>query len=132
MQPEFLSVELVLHLHRMSLDRYGGADGVRDMWQVESAVQAALFTWHYAGQDLFLTGAAYAFHIAESQAFLDGNKRTAVLAAQTFMEGNGQPPLGDELALYEAMILIAEKRLDKRTLATLLQALYEKASKQAR
>lgn len=124
MEPEFLSVEVVLRLHEMSLHRYGGAEGVRDQGQVESAVNAAQFTWYYAGNDLFLTAAAYAFHIAESQAFFDGNKRTGVLAAQTFLEGSGLAGIGDELAIYNAMIAIAEKRMDKRGLAEVLRRLY--------
>lgn len=126
-EPEFLSVDVVLRLHEMSLAQYGGAEGVRDLGQVESAVTAARFTWHYAGCDLFLTAAAYAYHIAESQAFFDGNKRTAVLAAQTFLEGAGLPGLDDELALYDAMIAVANKQMDKNGLANLLKQLYRQA-----
>lgn len=129
MEPEFLSVEVVLRLHEMSLARFGGAEGIRAMGQVESAVNAAKFTWHYDGQDLFLTAAAYAFHIAESQAFFDGNKRTAVLAAQTFLEGAGLAGIGDEVALDDVMIAVAEKRMDKRGLAEVLCRLYGGQSK---
>jgi death-on-curing protein len=33
--------------------------------------------------------AAYAFHLAESQAYFDGNKRAGVEAALVFLEGSG-------------------------------------------
>ena len=71
--------------------------------------------------------AAYAFHIAENQPFVDGNKRTGVLAAVVFLELNGfiveEPPSG----FYEAMIAIAERRMDKSDLARVLASLGTRA-----
>jgi death-on-curing protein len=72
-------------LHRMSLQEHGGADGVRDFGVIEAALAAAKNTWYYRGGDVFEIAAAYAFHIAESQAFLDGNKRTGIASALTFL-----------------------------------------------
>ena len=58
----FLSLEDVLELHEMQLAHYGGASGIYEM------------------------AAAYAFHIAENQPFIDGNKRTALAAALVFLD----------------------------------------------
>ena len=72
----------------------------------------------YGQGDLFDLAAAYGFHIAQNQPFVDGNKRTAITAALAFIELNGISTSG--LAadiLYDAMIAIAEKRLDKAGLA---------------
>ena len=44
---------------------------------------------HYQGADLALQAAVLAHGIAESQAFLDGNKRLALVAMLTFLEANG-------------------------------------------
>ena len=63
-------------------EAHGGSDGMRDPGAVESALASAQNTWFYAGGDLFDIAATYAFHLAESQAFLDGNKRTAVVSAR--------------------------------------------------
>ncbi len=63
--------------------------------------------------------AAYAFHIAENQPFLDGNKRTALGAAMVFLQDNGFEFPADDLTLYEAMIAIANKEMDKYDLAGL-------------
>jgi len=46
----------------------------------------ATFGGQFVHEDLFAMAAAYAFHIAENQAFVDGNKRTGVLAAVVFLE----------------------------------------------
>jgi death-on-curing protein len=64
---------------------------------------------------------AYAFHLAESQAFVDGNKRTAIGAALTFLDLNGITRLPNDAALYDAMIAIANKQLNKVGLAALFR-----------
>jgi death on curing protein len=78
--PVFLDERIVYGLHRESLRRFGGAEGVRDARLVQSAVGAVLNSYYYGGDDLFGIAASYAFHIAQAQAFLDGNKRTAAAA----------------------------------------------------
>ena len=82
--PIFLTIDEVLKIHSRSLDEHGGAEGTRDPGLVESALASAQNTFHYAHGDLFDIAASYAFHLAESQAFLDGNKRTAVAAGNGF------------------------------------------------
>ena len=68
---------------------------------LESAIAQPLNVYFYGNGDLYEIAAAYAFHIAESQAYFDGNKRTAVQAATDFLEINGidTSPL-PELAAY--------------------------------
>jgi death-on-curing protein len=79
--------------------------------------------YYYAQGDLFDVAAAYAFHISEAQAFLDGNKRTAIAAALVFLEGNGVVVPSETDRLYEAMIAMVEKRMGKVQLAELLREL---------
>ena len=121
--PAFLTLEQVEAIHRLALDLYGGQDGVRDPSGLESAVMHPLNVWFYGQGDLFDVAAAYAFHIAQSQAFLDGNKRTAVGAALTFLEGSGVDIPEATDAIYDALIGIAERRLGKSDLAALLRYL---------
>ena len=117
--PVFLTIDQVKTLHRIALDRYGGQDGVRDASTLESAVIQPCNLWLYGQGDLFDTAAAYAFHVAQAQAFLDGNKRTGLGAALVFLEGNGVtvPEATDEL--YAAMIAMAESRMEKSGMAAL-------------
>ena len=122
-EPEFLSTSTVFALHALSLQRFGGSEGVRDFGLIESALGAAMNTFHYGNGDLFDIAASYAFHLAQAQAFLDGNKRTAVSTALVFLEMNGvvKTKTPDNQVLYDAMIAIAEKRLDKAGLAEILR-----------
>jgi death-on-curing protein len=120
-EPEFLTPAIIEQLHADSLALFGGSAGVRDRGLVESALASARNTFLYGRGDLFDIAASYAFHIAEAQAFLDGNKRTAVAAALTFLKGNGVALRIDDAAIYDAIIAIAEKRMTKTDLANILR-----------
>lgn len=124
-EPDFLLVEDVLVLHEEQLARYGGGTGLRDPGALESAVATprATFGGEFVHEDLHAMAAAYAFHIAQNQPFLDGNKRTGLAAALVFLDLNGlnvQDPTG---RLYSAMLDIATRKLDKAGLAALLREL---------
>ena len=123
--PEFLDVGDVLEIHERQLERFGGSPGIRDRGLLESAVAMpqASFGGQFVHEHLFAMAAAYAFHIAENQPFIDGNKRTALVSALAFLSINGRAILDPEERLYDAMIALAERRLDKAGLATLLHDL---------
>ena len=124
-EPEFLELEDVLELHQDGLARWGGADGLRDRGALEAAVSQprATFMGAYLHDDLFAMAAAYAFHIGQAQAFLDGNKRTGLLAAVVFLDMNGFRLPEPEEALYVAMLEIANRSMTKEQLANLLREL---------
>src|SRR6267154_2603427 len=109
-EPRFLTVDEVFYLHDESLGRFGGLAGVRDQGLIESALGSARNAFWYGRGDLFDIASAYAYHLAESQAFIDGNKRTAVAAAIMFLRLNALPFASDDGSLYEAMIAIANKQ----------------------
>lgn len=120
-EPRFITLELVMAIHHRSLAEHGGLDGVRDSGAIESSLAAAENTWFYRGGDLFEIASAYAFHLAEAQAFLDGNKRTAIASALFFLHANGVVGVASQDALYDAMIAISARRLDKTGLAAVLR-----------
>ena len=117
-------MDVVLALHAESLRRFGGTEGIRDPGLDDSALAAAQNVYCYGGGDLFDIAAAYAFHISEAQAFLDGNKRTAVAAMLVFLQANGLTKTPDSQKLCDAMIAIAGKRMDKAGFAQLLRDLF--------
>jgi death on curing protein len=123
--PEFLTVEDVLQIHDEQLAAYGGIAGIRDQALLESAVMMpqASFDEAYLHEDLAHMAAAYAFHVAQNQPFLDGNKRTGLVAALVFLDLNDVTVLDPEEKLFDAMIAIAERRMDKHGLAELLREL---------
>jgi death-on-curing protein len=96
---------------------------------LESAIMTpqASFGGQYVHNGIFEMAAAYAFHIAENQPFVDGNKRTALAASLVFLDWHQIEinDSGDEL--YNAMIGLAKKNLDKAGLAKLFQKLAKPA-----
>jgi death-on-curing protein len=125
-EPGFLSLEEVLYLHDESLARFGGIAGIGSPGLVESALGSARNVFWYGHGIVFEIAAAYAFHIAESQAFNDGNKRTGAAAAIMFLKVNGVPFPKDDGSVYAALIDVAEKRMDRAALAEALRRLIEK------
>jgi death-on-curing protein len=121
--PLFISKLTVEAMHRRSLDEHGGQDGVRDTGSLDSAIVAPIHAFQYERADVFQIAACYAFHLAQNQPFIDGNKRTAIATALLFLELNGVATsrLPDSVA-YHAMIGMAEHRLDKAGLAALFRA----------
>ncbi len=122
--PEFLRLDEVLNIHALSIQRHGGSDGVRDIGMVQSALGSAQNAFCYGGGDLFDIAAAYAFHLAEAQAFLDGNKRTAIASALVFLERHGIDTTAPANTLYDAMLAISSRRMDKTGLAALFRELF--------
>ena len=121
--PVFITRERVDVIHRRSLEEHGGQDGIRNEHGLESALAQPMNVFFYGQGDLFDLAAAYAYHNAENQPFIDGNKRTAVTTALAFLELNGVSTSAVTNAqLYDMMIAIAEKRLDKAGLAAVLRA----------
>lgn len=120
--PLFLSREEVLGIHHLSIQQHGGLDGLRDPGLLDSALTQPEAAYFYGQGDLAAIAAAYAFHIAQNQPFIDGNKRAAMGSALTFLKLNGvNPATFDGAILYDAMIGIAEMRLDKAGLAAIFR-----------
>jgi death-on-curing protein len=76
-EPLFLTLEEVQEIHEDQIRLFGGMLGIRDEGALASAVAQAeaWFGGSFLHSFPFGMAAAYAFHIAEAQAFLDGNKR---------------------------------------------------------
>lgn len=76
-------------IHDRQISRHGGAPGTRDPTLLEAACDRPKNAAGYGGPDAYALAAAYAFGIAKAHAFVDGNKRTAFVAAFTFLRLNG-------------------------------------------
>ena len=94
------------------------------MGLVESALYQPQQT--FGGEDLYpdlwTKAAALGFSIAENQPFLDGNKRTASLSMLVFLDVNGFDFHAPEGSLFEKMIEIANKKINRENLAQWLKA----------
>ena len=77
-----------------------GHYGLRDENALESALARAENKAHYGAPSVADLAAAYIFGIARNHAFVDGNKRTAIVAAGAFLIINGYRLTADDGKLY--------------------------------
>ncbi len=120
----FLTVDEVVAIHADQIERYGGDPALRDSGLLESAVHAAQNVAAYVDDcDLCDLGAAYIFHIAENQPFVDGNKRAALASGLVFLHQNGSAVDDPGELLYDVMIGIATKAIGKPQIASTLRSL---------
>lgn len=88
-EPIWLDTSIVLDVHAEQLALFGGADGVRDLGLLESALGRPLNKFAYGETSLAALAAAYAFGIARNHPFVDGNKRAAFASIIVFLGLNG-------------------------------------------
>ena len=121
----YLDEDDVREIHQEQLAHFGGQPGVRNQEGLASAVSQPQAT--FGGEDLypdaFTKAAILAYCIAENQVFIDGNKRTGLVTALTFLSVNGHEIPSAEDRLYDAMIAIAKKEMSKDELAELFRTL---------
>lgn len=88
---KYLTVKDILLLHDLSIDKFGGSHGLRDLGLLESVVARpqSLFDGEDLYPDIFLKAGALVHSLLLNHQFVDGNKRTAMFSLMTFMELNG-------------------------------------------
>jgi death-on-curing protein len=106
-EPTWLTVTQVRTLHAETVRLFGGASGLRDAGLPESAVARPRHRYaHEETSTLHAPAAAYAHGPARNHPFMDGNKRTALLAIRAFLFRNGyvfDPDQGEAVAMMEGL-----------------------------
>jgi len=110
---QFLSRRAVEAMHAEQLRRHGGAQGLRDENALESALARAENKASYGDPSIEDLAAAYVFGIARNHAFVDGNKRTAIVAAGAFLIFNGYDIGADNGTIYEFVMGVAAGEIDE-------------------
>jgi death on curing protein len=99
---------MVAALQRETIARFGGSDGMRDAELLESALARPRNRAAYEAEvAVHLLAADYCFGIARNHPFLDGNKRTAILAAAAFLSLNGQDFEPPETSIVQMIVGLA-------------------------
>lgn len=116
-EPEWIELQTALVLHQEQLIEHGGADGIRDIGLLESALARAQHLWSYGQPELCALAASYAFGIARNHPFIDGNKRTAFSIAALFLSLNGRSLEAPEVDAVVTMLKLASGNLTEEELA---------------
>lgn len=119
---KWLRPDAVLAMHKRQLAEHGGGEGVRDIGLLESALarpqNIAVFE---PDSDIARLAAAYAFGIAKNHPFVDGNKRTSLVACRTFLLLNGYQIDASSTDKYITFLSLAEGSLSEDELAQWLR-----------
>ncbi|MGA8194689.1 MAG: type II toxin-antitoxin system death-on-curing family toxin [Acetobacteraceae bacterium] len=108
-----LSRQTILASHDEQLAEHGGAVGVRDEGLLESALARPLNRASYGDPDMAELAALYAIAIARNHPFVDGNKRTAYVTLESFLELNGcEFPVSDRDAVIATLALASSAMSD--------------------
>jgi death-on-curing protein len=110
---EFHLFDFILAMHAEQLRLHGGAAGVRDEGMLDSAPNRPLQKQADGDPDLCELAAAYLFGIAKNHPFVDGNKRTALAAADTFLYFNGLELQAADEDLIQFVLMVAAGEIDE-------------------
>ena len=115
----FLTVQDVLVIHQQQFEDFGGLHGVRSRELLESAVHMpqATFDGEFLYQDIFIMGAVYAHGIIKNHPFIDGNKRTGMISALSFLESNNIVVKFKDDGFYTTALAIAQSDMNIEEIA---------------
>jgi death-on-curing protein len=123
-EPNWITQEECLAFHSMLIANFGGADGLRDAPKMDAALNRPKQQFHYENASIIQLAATYVSGIVKSHPFIDGNKRTGLMACQIFIESNGYRFEATEEEAAIQIIALADSRLSDEALTAWLEANY--------
>jgi death-on-curing protein len=125
-EPRWLTRFIIEQIHYRQIDEHGGDNELRDASLLESALARAKNSYAYdETKDLCSLAADYAFGISRNHPFVDGNKRSAFLAAYIFLELNGVVNESDEPAVVAMMLGLSKGEITVEEFAVWLRSVSE-------
>lgn len=122
-RPVWISESDALALHDRLLALHGGRPGLRDRALLQSAVARPLQHFSYSeSPDIVSLAAIYTAGIVRSHPFVDGNKRTGFVVGILFLELNGYRFHASQEGAAQAVIQLADSKLDEAGYAIFLRA----------
>ena len=108
--------------HDEQLAEHGGATGIRDPGLLASALARPQNLAAYGEPDAAALAASYAFGLAKNHAFVDGNKRVALVALELFLDQNGYELAADDPACVLVILSVASSPFSEADLAEWMRA----------
>lgn len=119
---KWMTRDIVFAAHARSLKDHSGGAGLRDEGKLQSALERPKSLHADREPSLFELAACLLYGLAKNHAFVDGNKRTAFLAAYIFLGVNGQELDSDEAEAAAIVMDIAAGNVTESDLARWLKA----------
>ena len=113
----WVATEVAIAAHAEQLAEHGGGEGVRDPGALESAMARPRNLAAYGDPDAAALAAAYAFGIARNHPFVDGNKRSAAVVSEAFLNLNGYELDRSDAEVVVAFLALAAGELREEEMA---------------
>jgi len=113
---------VALAIHEAQLAEHGGTGGMRDEGLLSSAMARPQNLAGYGERPDSADLAAYAFGISRNHPFLDGNKRTAFVVMELFLNLNGWTLDADDEDCIATMLSVAAGEIGEKDLAVWLRS----------
>jgi death-on-curing protein len=114
----WIALDVLYAVHDWQIAEHGGLSGVRDAGAIESAMARPRNLATYGGKtDAASLAAAYAYGLARSHGFFDGDKRMAWVVARLFLSDNGYRLHFEKLEAIRLMEAVAAKKITEKRLA---------------
>ena len=119
----YLSVEEILVIHDYQIERFGGKQVIKNLPLLESSVHRPIT--NISDKDMYESvhekAGVLAYSIINNHPFLDGNKRTGLHSALTFLELNGYKVTISQKMLVKLGLDIASKGTDLKKITSTLK-----------
>ncbi len=116
-------LESIVHaIHNEQLAEHGGLQGVRDITLLQSALARPCNLLSYGTPDIAALAASYGYGIARNHPFSDGNKRTAFVVTELFLNINGYELIADDASCVLMMLKVASAEVSEDEFAQWLRA----------
>lgn len=122
-QWQWLHEAIVIALHEEQLAEHGGPIGIRDHGLIQTALARPLQLASYGdpAPDLADLAAAYGYGLARLHPFMDGNKRTALVATETFIALQGRSLDASNAECVVVFVALAADELSEQDFARWLR-----------
>ena len=118
----WIEAAVIVAVHDMQIAEHGGGEGLRDAGLLESALARPQNLVAYGSPDAAQLAAAYGYGIARNHPFVDGNKRSAFIAAKLFLRLNGQDFVAGNVEHVSIMLRLADGSLSEEDFAAWIRA----------
>ena len=119
---KWINRAVLIAVHDMQLAEHGGGAGLRDNNLLESALAKPQNLAAYGAPDAAALAAAYGYGISRNHAFVDGNKRCGLVAAELFLGLNGWQLLVTDSDCVLTMLAVAAGDITEEEFATWIRA----------
>jgi death on curing protein len=126
-EPLWLTATMIVAIHDEQLAIHGGSAGLRDAALLESALDRPRNKWACEHAELPELAAAYGYGIARNHPFVDGNKRTSLLAIYTFLGINDIDFVVPEANAAAIILALAAGEVSEASLARWIRDNWPKA-----